>query len=87
VCVKQPKTLEERIQVAKNFVNDYGFQLPIFVDNMDNVFDERYGAWPERFYIFDENGLMKFAGFPENEFGYEREQIIQWLNENKVIAN
>jgi type I thyroxine 5'-deiodinase len=49
ICFNQPKTIEERLQVANTFVKDYGFQIPMLVDEIDNNFNDIYAAWPERY--------------------------------------
>jgi len=79
VCIPKHKTIEDRIAVANTFVNDYKFNIPVFVDNMEDTFDFHYGAWPERYYMFDKTGKICKAGYPTTEFGYDREEIIQWL--------
>jgi len=83
VCVTQHKSLEERIQVAKNFQKDFQFELPILVDKMDNNFDQKYASWPERFYII-KNKTMEMIGYPCIEFGYDRTIIQRWLNNQKI---
>jgi len=90
VCITKHKTIEERINVAKNFQTDYNFKLPILIDSIENTFDYHYGAWPERYYMFDETGRICKAGFPTTEFGYDRKEITQWLENSKctpVVAN
>jgi len=83
VCITKHKTIEERINVAKNFQTEYNFELPILVDEIENTFDYHYGAWPERYYMFDETGRICKAGFPTTEFGYDRKEITQWLENFK----
>jgi len=54
---------------------------------MENTFDFHYGAWPERFYMFNKNGNLCKAGYPTNEFGYDRLEIISWLQAQKTDLN
>jgi len=79
VCLNQPKTMEERLKVAKDFKEKYGWKLPLLVDLMDNNFDAKYASWPERFYVI-ENGRMELIGTPTTEFGYDRGAVRRWLN-------
>jgi len=79
VCLNQHKTLQERVTVANNFVNDYNYEIPVFVDGMENTFDYHYGAWPERYFLFDKSGKIIQAAMPTNEFGYDRSEIDTWL--------
>jgi len=78
VCLKQPKTMEERLRVAREFKEKYDLRLPLLVDKMDNNFDAKYASWPERFYVI-ENGRMELIGMPTTEFGYDREDVRSWL--------
>ena len=36
VCYMQPKTLEQRIAIARDFVERFGYELPLVVDLMNN---------------------------------------------------
>lgn len=80
VCVNQHKSIEDRIKAAKEFiVEERKNKIPLFVDTMDNVFDENFHAWPERFYIIQGNAF-KFIGKPSKEDkGFDKEQIVEWL--------
>lgn len=53
--IKSTNTVEERISNCKNFLNRWPDMQPfinaIFVDNMNNDFNNVSGAWPEA-YIF-----------------------------------
>ncbi len=49
--------------MAKKFITDFNWQIPTFVDNFDNDFDNEYGAWPDRVFMFDivdGNKYLKF---------------------------
>lgn len=68
--MKQPVTIEERIQVAKHFQELFfgdGSQtiLNFYIDNMKKEFQEWYGAWPLRFYVFKNNELI-YKAMPQN---------------------
>ena len=75
---EQHTSLKERIMMAKKFVDDYDWTIPTYVDNFDNDFDNEYGAWPDRVFLFDidETGkkILKFkalledGGFREGPF-------------------
>jgi len=51
VVVNQHQTLEDRIAAAKLLQDKYHAECDIYVDSMDNSFNDIYAAWPERFYI------------------------------------
>ena len=56
----QHKTLDERIQMAKEFfsvqLEDSSF--PIAVDSISNDFNNTYCSWPDRAYVFFNGRLM-----------------------------
>jgi hypothetical protein len=54
----QHKTLEDRIRMANKFIQDYEWNIPLYLDNMDNEFNEKYAAWPDSAYLIFENKLV-----------------------------
>jgi len=78
VCYPQPKTLEQRVAIANDFTKRFHYDVPIAVDDMDNVAEKAYAGWPERLYVIDENGKVAFKGKP-GPFGYHPEEVDAWL--------
>jgi type I thyroxine 5'-deiodinase len=78
VCYPQPKTLEQRVAIANDFVKRFHYDVPILVDDMENAANETYAGWPERFYILDESGKIVFKGKP-GPFGFHPEEVEAWL--------
>ncbi len=78
VCYPQPRTLAARVGIAADFVKRFGYDLPLAVDPMDNPANERYAAWPERLYILDEKGIIRYKG-DTGPFGFHPEEVAGWL--------
>jgi hypothetical protein len=78
VCYAQPKTLEQRVAIAKDFVQRQKYPLPFGIDNMNNAADLAYSAWPERLYIIDEHGHVAYAG-GMGPFNYNPDEVRAWL--------
>jgi hypothetical protein len=78
VCYPQPKTLAERVAVAREFVQRHDFEIPLLVDPMSNPADELYAGWPERLYVIDERGIIAYKG-ATGPFGFEPEEVEAWL--------
>ena len=78
VCYAQPKTLEQRVAIANDFVQRQKYPLPFGIDDMNNAADLAYSAWPERLYIIDEHGQIAYAG-GMGPFNYEPEEVRAWL--------
>jgi len=78
VCYAQPKTLEQRVMIANDFVKRFKFTLPFGVDDMSNAANDAYAAWPERIYIIDESGRIAYRG-GIGPFNYKPEEARDWL--------
>jgi hypothetical protein len=78
VCYAQPKTLEQRVAIANDFVSRQKYPLPFGIDDMNNAADLAYSAWPERLYVIDEHGRIAYAG-GMGPFNYEPEEVRSWL--------
>jgi type I thyroxine 5'-deiodinase len=78
VCYAQPKTLEQRISIANDFVKRFHYPLPFGIDDMSNDANDAYAAWPERLYIIDEDGRIAYRG-GMGPFDYKPEEVRAWL--------
>jgi hypothetical protein len=78
VCYAQPKTLEQRVAIAKDFTARFKYPLPFGIDDMSNLADAAYSAWPERLYIIDESGHIAYRG-GMGPFNYKPAEVRDWL--------
>ena len=78
VCYAQPKTLEQRVVIANDFIKRFKFPLPFGIDDMSNGADNAYSAWPERIYIVDEGGRIAYRG-GMGPFNYKPGEAREWL--------
>jgi hypothetical protein len=58
LCIKQHQTLHDRCIMAKSLIHDYKFNMPIYVDTMENSFENTYAAWPLRVFIIQNNQIQ-----------------------------
>ena len=58
LLIKQHKTLNERINCANKFINEYKFRLPMYVDNINNDFTNIYSGWPLQAFIIFKNKFI-----------------------------
>jgi iodothyronine deiodinase-like protein len=79
VCYAQPKTLEQRVAIAKDFTARFKFPLPFGIDDMSNAADNAYAAWPERLYVIDETGHIVYRG-GMGPFNYKPAEVLEWLS-------
>jgi hypothetical protein len=78
VCYPQPKTLEDRLAIARDFSAKYKLELPLLVDGLTNDADDKYAGWPERLYAIDERGVVAFKG-DVGPFGYDPDALEAFL--------
>jgi hypothetical protein len=64
ILLKDPKTIEERRKVAKDFAKQFKVSLPLLVDTMDDHMNKHYFAWPDRIYVIDAQGKLAYVGGP-----------------------
>ena len=57
----EPKTQDERAEMAGVCMLDLGFKMPMLLDNMENEVDVKYAALPERLYVLDKHGNVYFC--------------------------
>ena len=65
VLVKDPKTLAERLKVAKEFADEFKLSLPVLVDTLDDQMEKAYAGWPDRLYLIGRDGYIAEV-FPES---------------------
>ena len=58
IFYEQPKSIEEREELAQVCVLRLNLKMPMLLDNMSNEVDRRYAALPDRLYLLDENGVV-----------------------------
>lgn len=58
----QPKTLEERRAVAAEMIEAIDWEVPLYVDEMDDAVNEAYAAQPTRLYLIGLDGRVVYAG-------------------------
>ena len=78
VCYAQPKTMQQRLAIARDFARRFDYTIPLSVDPMTNPANAAYAAWPERLYIIDQRGVIAYKGKP-GPFGFHPEEVEAWL--------
>jgi type I thyroxine 5'-deiodinase len=80
VCYRQPRSTAERVAIARDFVERFGYPLPLLVDPIENPANAIYAGWPERLYILDERRTIVYKGDP-GPFGFHPEEAEEWLRQ------
>ena len=81
IVFNQPKTFEERMDLAKTFVTEMHVASPTLVDDMSNIANACYAAWPERIYVIGTDGHIEYKG-GMGPFRFDPGDLEDFLNEN-----
>ena len=76
--VKQPKTMEERVAVARTCYNKLGLTFPAIIDDIDDEVEKAYAARPDRLYIVDKTGRIAYKG-GKGPRGFKPQEMAQKL--------
>lgn len=62
IDIIDPKTIEERRAVARRCEVTLQYEIPTYVDELDDRVNKAYAAWPTRLYLIGLDGLVVYAG-------------------------
>jgi peroxiredoxin len=79
ICYPQPRSLADRVAIARDFVARHDYSIPLAVDGMENAADELYAGWPERLYVIDAEGSIAYKG-KTGPFGFHPDEVDAWLD-------
>lgn len=78
VVYDQPKRFEDRLELAQTFVAEMEVETPTLVDDITNVANACYAAWPERIYIVGTDGRIAHKG-GMGPFHFDPEEIVAFF--------
>lgn len=81
IVFNEPKSMEERADVAQVCMLRLELAMPLLLDDMENSTDTSYAAHPERLYVIDTDGTVAYQCGP-GPFGFDVagwEQAIESL--------
>jgi len=82
VVFNDPKSMDEREEIASACMLHYNFSFPMLMDKMDNAAEEAYQGWPDRLYLINSEAKIEYQGglgplyFDVNEFEKEVIKIL-----------
>jgi hypothetical protein len=77
VCYLQPRTTEQRVAIANDFIKRFHYDIPLLIDPIENPANSIYAGWPERLYVL-EDGVIRYKG-GLGPFDYHPEEVEAWL--------
>ena len=64
VLYAEPKSDEERHEVAGLCIRKLDIRFPALIDNLKNTTEAAYAGWPDRLYLVDRDGRIAHKGQP-----------------------
>jgi hypothetical protein len=74
IAVIDPRSPEERAEVAEACLVKSAVRIPMLVDDVDDEAARAYGGWPDRLYLIGRDGRVAFQGGP-GPFGFMPEEL------------
>lgn len=59
------QTVQDRVDCATRFKEEYDFNIPMYVDNMNDEFENVTSAWPFRYFVTKGSEIV-FIAKPED---------------------
>jgi thiol-disulfide isomerase/thioredoxin len=78
VTLRQPRSYEERVEVARKCVKTLDFGFPMLVDTIDDAVGARYSGMPGRFYLIDPESKVAYKS-GRGPFGFKPAELEQSL--------
>ena len=78
VTERQPRTYDERVQVARKCSKSLDFGFPMLVDDVDDTVGARYSGMPGRLYLIDPEGKVAYKS-GRGPFGFKPAELEQSL--------
>jgi hypothetical protein len=86
LSIVQPRTYEERVEVAQKCTNKLKFGMPMLVDTINDTVGAKYSGMPSRLYLIDAEGKVAFKN-GRGPFGFkpaELESALLWMLNEKT---
>ena len=74
VLVASTMTKEDRAQAAGICVRNLGIELPALIDETDNRVERAYTGWPDRLYVVDREGTIRYKS-AAGPFGFKPAEV------------
>lgn len=86
IIFRDPKSYDERADLAGTCSTNLGIEFPAFVDTLDNHAERAYTAWPDRLYVIDADGRIAFKS-DAGPFGFLPQHLSDALDRLPATAD
>lgn len=77
----QHKSIDDRINMANIFIKRYNFQVPLYIDNESDDFNNLFHIWPDKCIFCKKNEENNTIILLNLELQKASRNIIDWKNE------
>jgi len=79
--IKQHQEIEDRVNASNVLIKDYDWKIPLYLDCMDNEFEQTYNGWPLRIVLINNDGLIiDYVASPIKPYeGYLQKQLFEQM--------
>ena len=81
VLFADPTTDQDREKVANSCVRNLHIAIPALIDSISNRVEQDYTGWPDRLYLIDEAGTIRFKT-EAGPFGFDAKKLAAALQAN-----
>jgi hypothetical protein len=81
VLFADPTTEKDREKVAGSCVRNLHIAIPALIDSIENRVEQEYTGWPDRLYLIDEAGTIRFKT-EAGPFGFAAKKLATALQAN-----
>ena len=85
VLFSSPTTAAERAETADLCVVRLAIKIPAVVDGIDNPTERLYTGWPDRLYLIDPGGRIRYKSAP-GPFGFSTKDLEQSIRTLEISA-
>jgi hypothetical protein len=85
ISFAQPTTDADRCGAAAAFLQTADLPFPVVVDRVDDAVARAFGAWPDRIYVLDEDGVVVYRG-GVGPFGFRPDEVRRFLGDRRNFA-
>jgi hypothetical protein len=79
ILVEQPENYTEREELAELCTTSLEISMPTVIDNLDNAVEIAYAGNPDRIFILDADGIVRFKTKP-GPWGFRPGEAIEALD-------
>ncbi len=79
IAIDSPRSVSERLDLAEMTCQRLSLALPAAVDDMEDGAEKAYAAWPDRMFVIDRQGIVRYAS-KHGPYGFRPPELERFLS-------